>query len=484
MNAGRLLLLPWWATPRTTRGLIGALIGLLTLACVVAAMHLPREPHFFYGVWCVFNLVVWVLLMPNTMVLARDARMLRLPLLERDAVLSLIVYAIALVVMPGLAVTAPGLNTMQTILSLAIFAAAPMAYMCLPGYLSASIIFGWLFFEHIKPAFATNVGQMDFTTWAVPTLLLLLLAITWGWRRTVRGAIASTSYFSAPLVLKLRMNVWKGHDKTDVAFIRQRPDWMRAQPDLSRCGPGYGQRSLRVAFGGLYLPQHWPSRLRTWSWAVLWSSLFVVFEAAQVWSQHPQAGWVLPWRVGLFSMLAWGVGFGATMVALVSLLRLSRIWQNVTGELSLLALLPELRARRDLLRAMVLPPLHIQLALLALSLLCALALHLHAEALAFILLTQVGAFAFVVVFALLIAGGSLPNRWVIGALGCAAFVLLSASLFVPAISDASTIQLPTGNAAMWLVCGWISLGVVLFWLGVRGWRGFAQRPHPFLPNSG
>lgn len=482
MNAGRLLLLPWWATSKTTRGLITALIGLLTLACVVAAMHVPREPHFLYGVCCVFNLVVWVLLMPNTMVLARDARMLRLPHLECDAVLSLIVYAIALVVMPGLAVTAPGLNTMQAILSLAIFAAAPMAYMCLPGYLSAFIIFGWLFSKHIEPAFAASIGQIDFTMWAVPMLLLLLLAIAWGWRRTVRGAIAAASY-SAPMVLKLRTNAWKGQDKVDVAFIRQRPDWMRAQPDLSRCGPGYGQRSLRVAFGGLYLPQRWPSRLRTWGWAALWSSLFVVFDAVQVWSQHPQAGWELPWRAGLFSMLAWGVGFGATMVALVSLLRLTRIWQNVTGELSLLALLPGLRARRDLLRAMVLPPLHIQLALLALSLLCALALHLHTEALAFILVTQVGAFAFVVVFALLIAGGRLPKRWVIGALGCVAFVLLSASLFVPAMSDASTIKLPTGDAAMWLVCGWISLGAVLFWLGYRGWCGFVERPHPFLPNG-
>lgn len=482
MNVGRLLLPPWWAAPKMTRGLIGALIALLMLGFVGAAMLAHRDSHYFYGVWCVINLVVWVLLMPNTMVLARDARMLRLPSLERDTTLSLIVYAIALVVMPGLMITAPGLGTTQTILSLAIFAALPMAYMCLPGYLSAFIIFGWLFSKHVKPAFAASIGQMDFTMWAVPTLLLLLFAIAWSWRRTVHGAIAAASY-SAPMVLKMRMNAWKGQDKADVALVRQRPDWMRAQPDLSRCGPGYGQRSLCVAFGGLYMPQRWPSRLRTWSWAVVWSSLFVVFQAVQVWSQHPQAGWASPWRAGLFSMLAWGVGFGATMAALMSLLRLSRIWQNVTGELSLLALLPGLGAHRNLVRAMVLPPLHIQLALLALSILCALALHLHAEALAFILLTQVGAFAFVITFALLIAGGKLPNRWVIGGFSCVAFMLVIVSLFVPAMSDASTIQLPTGKAATWLICGWIALGAVLFWLGLRGWRGFVQRPHPFLPNG-
>lgn len=105
--------------------------------------------------------------------------------------------------------------------------------------------------------------------------------------------------------------------------------------------------------------------------------------------------------------------------------------------------------------------LNIQLALLALSHLCALALRLHAAALAFILLTQVGVFAFVVAFALLIAGGKLPNRWIIGALSSVVFVLICASLFVPAMSDASTIQSPAGDAVTWLVSGWIALTVML-----------------------
>lgn len=481
MNAAKLFLLPWWGAPTLTRGLIGGLLAILMLIFIVVAAIGRLGAREMYGAWCFIDLLAWALLMPNALVLARDARALRLPALERDAVLSLIVYAVALIVVPGLLIPPPAsLTSVQTLLSFALFAAVPLAYMCLPGYLAAFIIVGWLILNQLSPNLAAVANMMNFTVWAAPMLLVLLLAIAWSWRRTVRGAIAAASH-SAPMVLKLRMSAWKGSDKADIAQVRQRPDWLRAQPDLRRCGPEFPQQSLRVVLGGLFLPQRWTSRLRTWLWAVLWSSLFVAFMMLQAWSRHPQTGWL--WRAGLFATLAWGIGFGASMVALISVLRLGRVWQNVTGELPLLALLPGLGARGDLLRAMLTPPLYTQLPLLALSLICALSLHLHPAALAFVLLTQVGAIAFVVVFVLLIAGGKLPNKWLVSVLGCAGFVLVSVSLFVPTLSDASTIRLPAGNLADWLIAGWLALGAILFCLGLRGWRGLVQRPHPFLPNG-
>lgn len=479
----RLLLLPWWATPTRARWWIGGVLALIVLFFLGALGFAQASlQHNAFGVLITFNLVVWVALLPNAMVLARDARALRLPALERDAVLCLLVHALLLVVVPAFLIKVAGLSAVQTLLAIGICAALAMAYACLPAYFSIAIVFVFLLTKSSTHVFVAEVPHTAFTLWAGLVLLVLLLALAWGWRRALRGGYAANS-MHAPMIFKFRMNAWKSLQAGNSERLRQRADWMRPQADLRRCGPAHRPLSLRVALGGLFLPQHWGSRLRNWTWIALWSSWVVLILCLQAWAQHPQHLGAMLRRIGLLAMLGWGVGFGATMVAVIGLLRLGRMWQNVNAELPLLALLPAMNRRGDLLQAMLLPMLRAQGLLLALSLVCVFALHLHPEALAFIVLAQCGAIAYFVAFALLIAGGRLPSRWIVFALAIVAFALINVSLFVPTLGDASMIGLPQGSLAEWLTGTWMALGLVLAWLGHRGWVGLRERPHPYLPSS-
>lgn len=484
MNIARLLLLPWWATPRRAAWWIGGILALIALAGIIAFGTGRATPdHDGFGVLVSFNVVVAVALLPNLMVLARDARALRLPALEHETVMSLIVYAVLLIVVPGMLISVPGLSAVQTVLAVGLCAALALAYACLPAYFSIFLVFGWIAINSSsKQLFIATAAKHAFTLWASFGLSVLVIALVWSWRRTVHGALAASS-MQAPMVLKFRISAWDSLRTSSSALEHQRMDWLRPQPDLRRCGPNDRVRSLRIALGGLFLPQRWQSRVRNWLWIVLWSSIFVVMLGFQAWERHPQHLWAALSRVILFGILVWGIGFGSTLVALVALLRLRRLWQSPSAELPLLALLPGLSQPQDLARAMLIPPLFAQGVLLALSLTCALALHLHLEALAFTVITQAGAIGFFVAFALSIAAGRLPARWVVYAMTIVALVLANMSLFIPALSDASAIQVFANSLANWLIGGWVVLGIALAWLARRGWVCLHERPHPFLPSS-
>lgn len=483
MNLVRLLLLPWWATPRRARGWIGGILALIALIFLIAFVFGQMDSDDSFGILVSFNVVAWVALLPNLMVLARNARALRLPAIERDAVRSLLVHALLLIVLPGMLVPITGLSAVQTTLAVALCAALAMAYASLPGYLALVIVFGWIFVNSIgKKLFVAVAARNAFTLWAACALAALLLAIVWSWRRVIRGNVA-TDMMQAPMILKFRMNAWSRSRAASIAQERQRPDWLRPQADLRHCSPENPPRSIRVALGGLFLPQRWQGHLRNWALLVLCGSFVVVVIGFQSWMRHPAHLGNVLWRIGLFATLAWGVGFGACLLAFLSVQRLFQLWQNVNGDLPLLALLPRVNGRPDLLRAILVPPLGSFGLLLVLSLACALALRLHAQGLAFVLLTQFGALGFFVAFALSILGGRFPPRWIAYLLGIAAFALVNVSLFAPAASDMTHGTIISGAFAPWLFGAWAGLALVLLWLGRRGWVGLHERPHPFLPNS-
>jgi hypothetical protein len=348
----------------------------------------------------------------------------------------------------------------------------------MPAYFSIVIVLAWMLFDRSDSG-SGSLFHLAFADWATPLLIAMVLAIAWSWRRTVRGAIAASS-LHAPMMMKFRLSVWQNRDGTDSTLIRQQPGWLRARADLRQCGPRHPRESIRMVLGGLFMPQRWTSRLRIWAWIALWSGVFIAMSILQRWQQIHASNWAGLWHAGLLAMLAWSVGFGASMTALMALLRLGRLWQRVNADLSMLALLPGLDERRDLVGAALLPPLRGLAILLVISLACVLPMHLHAQALTFIVVTQLGVIAFVVAFTLLILGGKLPPLWVVVALGILGFVLLSISLFIPILGGK---HLAGGTFAIWLCAAWLALCAILAWLGWRGWHGFLRRPHPYMPNG-
>jgi hypothetical protein len=187
-------------------------------------------------------------------------------------------------------------------------------------------------------------------------------------------------------------------------------------------------------------------------------------------------------------VLAMFGGFvSATMVFNCGIELLQR-WRKSSAELPMLALLPGLRSggsdvKRHLLWAVLLPPLRIQLVLIAVLLALATSLQVDTSIRLYVLASQATATVALVAYTLLITGGqtATAGRWANLGIGLFWGVLLTFPVFV------SCLDVHPANPAMTRLtvlfdAGWVLLIVVLAWLGRRGWRGLQQRPHPFLPN--
>jgi len=266
--------------------------------------------------------------------------------------------------------------------------------------------------------------------------------------------------------------------------IAGRADWMQARASLRGCGPGHPVAGLRLALGGIFMPTHFMGWLRknmVMLAAVLavggfmvWQALGRTHELSPISGRHNEQLLVL-------SMLA---GFASASMTFHCLMGLLQRWRNPSAELSLLALLPGFgRAgadvKRNLLLAILLPPLRIQLSLLAALMVLALGLHAAASTDVFVLLSQLSAAAAVVAYALLITGGQVMGRWLNLGIGLLWTLLLMRPLFV-SVRDLHLGNLTASHLTLLFDAGWILLIVVLLWLGLRGWRGLQQRPHPFL----
>jgi hypothetical protein len=186
---------------------------------------------------------------------------------------------------------------------------------------------------------------------------------------------------------------------------------------------------------------------------------------------------------GLVGMLMWGVGFGGSMLALLPIAQLVQRWMKQNAELPLLALMPGLgdaqHVKRRLLCASLLPPLAAQGALLLLALVLATLLHASMIGTCALMLTLCGAMAFVSAFVVSVIGGKPLGRWSSIGLCMFGYVLFSVSIMVPLLSSADQVH----GYVVWFLGAWGVLLAILAWLALRGWRGLAQRPHPFLANS-
>lgn len=501
MNLRTVIQAPWRASKPAAQGTALLLLVLAVLGAIAAGMY-SNKPAWWVGSAMIIGIgegFLWAFLMSSTVLLAIDARQLRLPGIQRSVIASLLLYGLLGVVVPTAVLSLFGGHPGATGAIIMLFCAGGFAFALLPRYLGTVMCLMPATLNALPPS-VTLPGPIDpdFLHFAALAAAGLLLMIVLCWRRLLHAANPYDSGWTQPMVMQFRFaarrvgwNAWTGfgsgiYGVDSTQQIRRRPNWLQPKADLRDCGPGHPVGSLRTALGGLFMPLTMMARLRQLAFVVVPSLLFVLLMAMQGAHRHGAAALLTVWHDGGLIMLIWFGAFGSMMLAFICMGQLWQLWQKPNAELPLLALLPGLddstQVKRDLLHAILLQPIRVLGLLLLVLLTLTASLHLGTRAALFVLLSQLGAISFVAAFALTIIGGRPLGPWATGALAIFGCILINVSLFVPTLSDPGQIKLGGGTLLDLFVVGWVVLAVALLWLGRRGWRGLMQRPHPFLPN--
>jgi hypothetical protein len=495
MNITTLMLTPWRARNRGWHWLAIVIAVLAFGGAIAAKLFLHRADWWFASIFSlgVGEAALWASVFPSTLLLAVDARQLRLPGMLRCAVVSLLVYALLSVLLPagllGLAGAPLGIVTLLLVLC----CLGGLLFQLLPRFVASMIGFMPMVLQTLPGRLSlpgpTTAG---FTAWAVPAALLLLLAVIVRGYQLLHDGQPYHRSWGKPLLLQFRhlagRNVWGGFAGGKMDATRQLhdlPHWLRAGADVRDTGPHRMVRSLRVAMGPLFMPLTAGGRLKQWSFVLVPSLLFVLLMALQ--KDHDLRAHTLSlWGRSSVFALIWFGAFGSAMLAAMAVTTVQQRWKKINAELPLLALLPGMRnaaqAKRNLLRATLGPPMFVQLMLIvALVLMNVTGAHLGVPGMSLLLLAQIGSSGFLLAGILATIGGRPLSNWALGLLALFGYALICISIFLPATSGRGMQLGMTGNVV--LAIAWASLIVALLWLGRRGWRGLQQRPHPFMPNT-
>lgn len=484
---------PWRSVSRSLRWLAAVVLLLATLAAVAVAVFSRVNSAVLaatvLGLGVVF---LWAFFMPGMLLLAIDAHRLRLPGVQREIHASLALYA-ALCIVPAAALAgASGADAPTVGVLLALCAVAGFTFAVLPRYIA--VVFGFVpalhaAFKHILHL--PGPGEQGFVSWASVAILILLLVCTLRWQQ-LRDAHELPEGLSGPLMLQLRRSGAWGHWNSEQIdspqVIRRRPDWLQARADLRGTGPGRPLATFRVALGHWYTPRTFVGHLHAMAPVLL--PLLLGFGAMVLIGvangRRPATLEAL--KVGGVAMIGWVGVFGSIMLTLATVQLVHARWRKPNTELPLLSLLPGLgdtaRTKRELLRAVLQRPLGAQAILLVVMLAAGLALHLPALGLLSVAVAQLGGAAVMAACVPAILGGRPLPTWGLALLLIVLFILIGLGSFLP---------LAAGGAHPWeqarhaieIVLGlWLVAGVVLLWIGRRGWRALARRPHAFLVNAG
>lgn len=490
MRIYRVLLTPWVATPRSARWLFVFVLTLLALGAVLGNVFgIAERVWVFNAVMLgVANALCWLLLLPNGLLLAMAARRLRVPGINRDAVWSLPLYA-------ALGIGVPMLFQFQQdhVLEFAVVqllaAVGAMLFMALPYYfvmvLSLLLVISHQALSHV----ISIPGLFDprFVRWGSTVAVIGLAVLAWRWRQLLRGGCRERG-LGAPGMVFFQRNLSRAQSDplTDAASMRIRPDWLLARPNLHDVGPHRPTKSLRMALGGVYLPQTIIGHLYQWAFAVLSLTLMgLVFFGVTFGDQSVSDA--LHYVVSLdgFVAASWMFTVFALAFVMQPVELLTLRWGRVNAELPLLALLPRLAraggSKRLLLRTVIDQAAARLGLLLLLGWLGVSILHLGWPVALAMLVVAVGCLAYLYAMALSIFGGRPLSGFGKSLLLLGMFVVLSATVLLPQLGDGLAAPL-VARAGGALVAAWLALALFLWWLARRGGGALHQRPHPFLAH--
>lgn len=495
MNAAAVLLAPWRSSHRSMQWIMACLLVLCAVGLGAllkfGSAHNAAKSLAAVAVYCFGLFYVWAFWLPTLLLLAVDARRLRLAGVQHTAAVSIFTYAGLSLLPPCALLVLFGIDPRAGILVVGLTICGGLLFALLPRYISM-----WLGLmpaavlaikHHLAVAFpALNDPRWEIAGSCLLAALLVLCILRW---RQLLSVEHLPSGLSGPMVTQFRSNAWGfGRRQSSSQLIRQIPDWLQPLPDLRKTGPHWPIASLQMLLGRSYMPQTWLSRLRQFAWATLILACVAIIMSIAgsmddlhriLSNSFNFATLLLPWI-----LLSAAIGF-----VMAPTQNLYQRWYGSGTELPLLALLPGLGeaacARRQLLRATLTRPLAGQLLLLLLTLLIAkLWLGMHLRDVLCIAFVELGCTGIIVVAALTIFGNRVPSGFWVAVLIVIGSVLATLSAFIPLLAGGRHPWESAAAVETGLIAGWLVFGVVLFALGHRGWRGFVQRPHPFLPNGG
>lgn len=494
MQLREVLMVPWRSAHRGLRWL--SLI--ITMACVLGAivagwfMHNRHWWLLSTGIYCLGALYAWAFWLSTSLLLAIDARRLRLPGVQRAAQGSVLLYGFLTVAVPTLVLGALGANASVVALLTALAVTGSLAFVLLPRWLS--MWFGFLPALNIGLRHLVQYPPMSdprWLAWGTLALAVLLVVDVLRWRHLLRNETDNELGYGSAMVMQFRrqgaLGNWSGLQQFDSGLmVRQRPNWMQPRADLRRTGPQYAVRALRVALGGWYTPQTVAGHLRAATLALLPILVMIPVMMLISTENHHREGLLIGFGAGL----GWCITFVGLMLTAMTTVLIRQRWQRSNAELPLLALLPGLgdarHVRGNLLRAALVIPVVTQLmlliAILAAALFAAPFIHLGGLALLLVTLPQLGALGATVAQVLCTLGGRKLPTWGEWLVFAPLVVLFFASSFIPLTTLG---QHPwAGDSLMepLMLAAWVVMALMLAWVGRRGWRGMLARPHPFLPN--
>ena len=492
MNAAAMMLAPWRATPRWTQWYVGIILAAVTIGAVLIGFfaHQGKWPLAAGAVLAFGEFFMGMFLLAPSLLLAIDARQLRIPGLQRATVLGAMLPVLAGIALPSAVLGLLGADPtdIACLLAMALFGGLLMGLV--PSVLCAVIGLLPMAINTLRLQLdLPGPGQAGFVWLSVGASVAMVGICALCWRRQLRAADPYRPGWSNPMVAQFRRanrgGGWAGLSglPDSIQQLRQQPDWLRPAIALGPSGPQRPRYSLRVALGGLFVPMTPAGYARQLAFCLLPGMLVFAMLLAQTASRHGGISWALvaQW----LRLFAWVGGFASLILTLVGVMQLSQRWQKDNAELPLLALLPGLggpaQVRREVLGASLVPGLVIQLAILAMLMALVLAARLGWVAGLATLLIQLTSMGMLVAFTLMIMGGRPLPAWGTAVLCAVCFIQMSLGLSW-LLLDRQAFARAHAVPAILLAVSWMTVLLVLAWLGRRGWHGMLQRPHPFLSN--
>ena len=277
MNPLTWLEVPWRSSQRSLRWVSVVVFAFCCVGAAAVGLWVHKADHqavaiAFYGFGLVY---LWAFFLSTSLLLAIDTRQLRVPAIQQNIVIGLVLYAVLLIGLPVIVAAATGVPVWNTTVLLSLCSVGGLLFVLLPRFVAIC--------AGIAPSLLTTLwhrfdlpGPFDprFAHWAIFAVLLALVAVIVRWRQVlVAGPNQSTGWSSA-LVIQFRNGGWgEWNNIGDNRTLRQRPDWLQPALALDDAGPSDPRKALRVALGGWYLPQSTRSYIKQWSLALCFVAL-------------------------------------------------------------------------------------------------------------------------------------------------------------------------------------------------------------------
>lgn len=477
-----LLVMPWVASAKYARLLTVLFVGsALVVACAIAITGNARAHREIIIV--VLGFAVWALwgsYLAANLQLARNARELCLPRMQRDADLSLLLFAVPSLAVPTALCWTLGASPLLAAAIFTVAAALGLAYMLLPLWVGFPLIAA-----SIVGIMSHDLSGQVSTWWGLAALLAAFDIFRWWQLRTAatvrREGMGAAAVFFCYHQDAMRNGGWYGF-----RFLQERVT-IPLHAELKDVGPRCVVTSIRFALGGFGMPKPFASRLKDIGRLAAYIAVFMLFPllAPLLGSPVATGEWVVYW---LSPLLTFGCLLTCCTAVSAFAGRTRSLWRKSDAELPLLALLPGLgdaaSGKRFTITALLAPPLVFLACTCAVLCLATLALHTTPWAYIALMLCCSGALVLTVAATLASLCGR-PMHTVEYVLLYIVQLVLSALVLMKAMpTDQYHGAHPEliGMVPAWLLVLWGLYLIVLAVLAVHGARELRNHPHAFLAN--